>query len=310
MSDGAAPTFQYDRRPDGTVYRQSTDDKRSRQCQNCNSWIGLGPNGGEYSYRLHVGSSACTKAKNALENSHATAKHSGNTRLPGAPSSFSTASLPPTLSPSNTLPLQHPPHLPPPSSASLLSLYPSPLGPPPSFPPHPWSAPGSPQLFSSPLPLHSRTLVLPSLALEPATPSPQVPTLSPAKQDCRGSLVLWESGDPATTYPYNLHSTNHDDTTRLPWQAMVGERSGSVRLRSNECQGTHIPSKPCCDMCAKIQSSARFQKIVDWARTDHKHRAYNKINWEQAVERARDKTDQLMKERTKVRSPNRNMYSY
>ena len=309
MSDSIDSTFQYERRPDGIVYRRSPDDKLSRQCDKCSSWIGLGPHGGDYSYRLHRGSSTCIKAEKAREKSRATEKRSGDERVLSAPRS--TTSTSPISSPSVGLsPLSpfnasSPQQLIRPASSfvspsSLYHAHPSPL---PSFPPPSWSAPSSPQLFSTPLPHFNRELVLPSLTLESTTLSPPVLTLTPVRHECRGSLVLWEPGDPATTYPYNLHSTNLDNRTRLPWQATVGERPNSVRLRSDECRGTCVMSQASCDPCTKIQLSATYQKIVDWARTDHKHRAYNRINWEQAVDRVNDKSAQLTTERTKVRLP-------
>ena len=309
MSDSVGSTFQYERQPDGIVYRRSPDDKLSRQCDKCYSWIGLGPKGGEYSYHLHRGSSACIKAEKAQEKPCATSKRSGDARVLGAPpsiSSTSSISFPPLgLSPVSPFNASSPRQFIHPASSfiSPSSLYPARPGPLPSFPPPSWSAPSSPQLFSAPLPHPNHELVLPSLALESTTLSSSALTPTPVIQECRGSLVLWEPGDPATTYPYNLHSTNLDNRTRLPWQATVGERPNSVRLRSDECRGTHVMSQASCNPCAKIQASAQYRKIVDWAQTDHKHRAYGKINWEQAVERVNDKSAQLTTERTKVRLP-------
>ena len=303
----------------GGVYCRGADDWIYRQCPTCSSWIGLRPKGSEYSFKLHVGSSACTKAKNAQESPHmcATSKHAGNTHVVGAPSSSS------VMSPSNSSPLQQLVHPVYPLSigspfdekrrdsqthvaSSLVHTSPSnthsPLHNTCPFPSTSlWSALSSPQLSSAPLPHYNHKLILPSLALESATFLPLIQTQTTLmKQDCRGSLVLWESGDPATTYPYNLHSTSMDGTTRLPWQATVGERPNSLRLRSDECQGTCVPSQPCCGPCSKIQSSIKYRKIVDCARTDHAHRAYSKLSWEQVVERSREKADQLVKERTKV----------
>jgi len=119
----------------------------------------------------------------------------------------------------------------------------------PDHPPSPktssWSAPSSPQISSTPS--HTRSYIaLPSLALKSAWLSqwPTVPLLT--QKMCSGSLALWEPGDLAATYPFNLHSRNQKDSVKLLWTVAVGERPGSLRLCSNCCNGACDPSQSCC----------------------------------------------------------------
>ena len=143
-------------------------------------------------------------------------------------------------------------------------------------------------------------MALPSLLLESKWRSHWL-TVSPLTQKkCSGSLVLWEPGDPATTYPVNLHSHDPTGSAALPWTVGVGERPGSLQLRSDSCNGVCGPLESCCQDCAKITSSSGYQQLEHRAKNDHTHWAYNKLNWEQLVGRTREKSDLLMKERSKV----------
>ena len=193
---------------------------------------------------------------------------------------------------------------------SLAGLLPSALGsppshlfalspPPPSLKTSPWSAPSSPHIHS--ISSHTSShIALPSLALEPKQHS-HWPTVSPlAQKKCPGSLILWEPGDPATTYPFNLHSFSLEGSATLPWTATIGERPGSLRLRSDDCDGVSGPSQSCCQPCAGIATSTKYQQVEGRAKNDCRHRAYDKLNWEQLVGRTREKSDLLAKERSKV----------
>jgi len=162
-----------------------------------------------------------------------------------------------------------------------------------------WSAAGSPQICSTPSYIRSH-IALPSLTLESAW-CPQWSAVPPlAQKKCPGSLVLWEPGDPATTYPFNLHSQALKSSIKLPWVVAVGEHSGSLRLWSNNCSGVCDPSQSCCYSCAEITSSTKYQQAGDCAKSDSRHHAYDKLNWEQMAGRTREKGDLLKKERSKV----------
>ncbi|KAF9778156.1 hypothetical protein BJ322DRAFT_1025247 [Thelephora terrestris] len=281
------------------AYRQQENGSMSRKCPTCGKWIGLGPKGAEWSFQLHTGSNSCAKERKKMEleaaRAHPPSKSMGYTAIPMLPPS-------PFISPVSSAPAL----IDKPSATRLLAnVLPStidshlfPLDPPsPSFGTLAWSAPGSPQVCSTPS--ISSHIALPSLMLE-SNWHPNWPALSPltqippAQKSCPGSLVLWEPGDPATTYPFNLHSSEGSST--LPWTVAVGERPGSLRLWSNSCGGVCDPSQPCCQDCAEITSSIKYQQADNRAKNDYKHRVYDKLNWEQLVKRTREKSDLLMKE--------------
>jgi len=271
---------EYSRRENGLV---------SRKCPACGRWIGLGPKGGAWSFQQHVNSNSCAKErkKKELEAVRPTSKAT-NVFTPHPLPFMAPASLAPAL-PQQYIPSAF--HL-------LANSSPSPHLATPSLRPS-WSAPSSPQICSAPSYTHSH-VALPSLALEPKW-LPQVPTIPPpARKGCPGSLILWEPGDPATTYPFTLHSRNLKDSTPLPWTVELGERPGSLRLRSDECRGVSGPSQSCCQPCAGITSSTKYQQVEDHAKHDHKHRAYDKLNFEQLATRTHEKSSLLTKERSKV----------
>ena len=236
---------------DGTYRREN--GLTSRLCPECNRWIGLGPKGGEWSFQLHVNSTSCVKErkKNVSEAAHPVTKSTIYTKIPTPPPSLFTTPVSFTLD--------------------------SPL---PSLGVSSWSAPSSPQICSSPSYARSR-IALPSLSLESEWYSRQPAAPPLAQKKCPGSLVLWEPGDPATTYPFNLHRNNQERSTKPPWTVAVGERYGSLRLWSDSCCGICGPSESCCQACTAITSSTKYHQIEDRATNDHGHRAYDNLTWEQ-----------------------------
>lgn len=296
----------------GNMYHRHENGSTSRQCSVCGRWIGLGPKGGEWSFQLHVNSTSCAKEREKKVATRPVSKSTSYTEVPTSPlSPFTTptslalaypfapgpfTSLPHQFIPSapcslaGPLPLtpgSRPPH--------LIALDP----PPPSLGTSSWSAPGSPQICSTPSYIRSHT-ALPSLALESAW-CPQWSAVPPlAQKMCPGSLVLWEPGDPATTYPFNLHHQDLKSPIKLPWTVAVGERPGSLRLWSDNCTSVCDPSQSCCHSCAEITPSTRYQQVEDRAKNDSRHRAYDKLSWEQMAGRTREKGDLLAKERSKV----------
>ena len=288
---------------EGSAYCRHENGSVSRKCPTCGKWISLGPKGGEWSFQLHTGSSSCTKERKKVEleatRAYPVSKTSSYAEIPTLPPSPFT--LPASLGPglvdgpsatrlfANLLPSTTNSHLPP------FTLNP----PPSSLRTSSWSAPSSPQICSTPS-YASSHMALPSLSLESKWRSHWL-TVSPLTQKkCSGSLVLWEPGDPATTYPFNLHSHDPTGSAALPWTVGVGERPGSLRLRSDSCNGVCGPLESCCQDCAKITLSSGYQQLEHRAKNDHTHRAYDKLNWEQLVGRTREKSDLLMKERSKV----------
>lgn len=288
-----------------STYCQHENGSISRKCLVCGRWIGLGPKGGEWSFQLHVGSSSCTKERKKMEleaaRTHPVSKTTSYAEMPTLPPSPFTlpASSDPVLvnNPSATHPLTN-------LLPSTMDSHPPPffaLDPPPlSLRTPSWSAPSSPQICSTPSMYASSHMTLPSLTLESNWQSRWLAVSPLTQKKCLGSLVLWESGDPATAYPFNLHSCDLKDSITLPWAVTVGERPSSLRLRSESCRGVCGPSQSCCQDCAEITSSTKYQQLEDRAKNDHKHRAYDKLNWEQLVGRTREKSDLLVKERSKV----------
>ena len=273
------------------TYRRRENGQLSRKCPECGGWIGLGPKGGLWSFNLHVNSASCVKEKERKA-SHPGLRTASNAEVPTSlslPSPFTVPAAPvPTHSstpgPCAVLPQQFTPStLPPPG-------------------PYSQSALSSPQILSSPSYTHD-LLTLPSLVdFKPPGQYSQGPSavLSPPQKRCPGSLDLWEPGDPATTYPFNLHSYDSEGPAKLPWTVAVGERPRSLRLWSDSCAGVCDPSRSCCQPCAEITSSTQYHQVVDRAKNDCSHWAYDKLNWEQVVRRVREKNDLLVRERSKV----------
>ena len=291
--------------PDHGEYCQCENSLKTRKCPRCNQWIGLGPKGGEWPFQQHIGSNSCTREKKRkeLEAIHPVSKATSyaNVVTPHPLPLTTPASLGPThlfaLGFHTTLPQQFIPSAPwslanPPPLA--LGAYPrlTTLASLPSLGTS-WSALSSPQICSAPSYSH---IAPPSLTLEPKL-CPQLPPAPPlAQKTCTGSLVLWEAGDPATTYPFTLCSCNLKGSTLLLWAIKLGECPGSLWLCSDECLGVSGPSQSCCQPCAGITSSTKYQQAEDRAKHDHKHRAYDKLNFEQLEGRAQEKGGLLAKE--------------
>ena len=272
-----SPTPPTEYQVDQITYRRRENGQLSRECPECGRWIGLGSRGGHWSFDLHVKSASCVKEKErkTFEAAHPGLRTTNDTNVPTSPPSPFIVSA--ALTPAHSFT----PSMPPPPR------------------PRSWSTPGSPQIPSSPSHIHEH-LAVPSLTLGSGWNSywPAVPPLPQKK--CPGSLILWEPGDPATTYPFNLHSYDSNGPAKLPWTVAVGERPRSLRLWSDSCVGVCDPSRSCCQPCAKITSSAKYHQIVDRAKNDCSHRAYDKLNWQQVVRRVWEKNDLLMRERSKV----------
>ena len=280
-SDVPLPEYQIN----SNTYRQCENGFLSQQCSACGRWIGLGPKGGEWPFRLHVNSTSCAKErkKKASGTAHLVSKSTSCSQILTSPSS-------PVITPTFSAPTYpfapefHTPLPPQPvPSASPLSLRTS-----------SWSAPSLPQICSTPSSTWTN-IPLPSLTLESSWHSQQ-PVVLPPQKMCPGSLVLWEHGDPAMTYPFNLHSQELKSSVKLPWMATVGERAGSLRLRSDNCGGICNTLQPCCHPCAKITSSTEYQRVEDHAKNDHKHRAYDILSWKQMTTRTREKSSLLVKQ--------------
>jgi hypothetical protein len=180
----------------------------------------------------------------------------------------------------------------------LPQQYLPPVPPPPSLRTFSWSAPSSPQIH--PVPGICDQIVAPSLTLESTWNLQKHPAPPFIQKSCLGSLVLWEPGNPATMYPFNLHSNDLRGHAKQPWSVTLSKCPGSLRLHSDSCSTICNTSQPCCQPCAEIMSTAKYRQVEDCAKSECRHRAYNMLTWEQMMARMREKSDLLAKEQSKV----------
>ena len=69
---------------DGAQVRK-VGDRYEKQCIDCNNWIGLGPNGADYSFRMHQRSKRCRRTAERKIHQHAKAALSDSPAVPSTP---------------------------------------------------------------------------------------------------------------------------------------------------------------------------------------------------------------------------------
>lgn len=243
--------------------RPGTVAQKEKQCPKCGKWVGVGSNGGLYTFHAHLDSQVCLRAVERKARARREAP-----AIPATNASFGPPILPPppvSTSPDVTM-----------SETSPLN-QPSPI--------LPEQAPCIPPTISNTAASHTLQ-----------TTPPQILTTS--KVPCPGVRLKWVCKHPARTYPFQSH-----DAGNLTWFATAAgpHDPDYIYLRSTSCNLFCDPFQEACSECIKVPSSTQFQSLVQRALKDPAPSTpHIFLSWEQLSCKARDKAHECHQLRKKV----------